>query len=136
MENGQVVQFLIIAGVIAYGIWSAAGGKRGGERSPHRMPGGENFPFPAPESVSETDSDGASGRESHQSDRLQRAAEEELNGSATEETAAVSPLRQQNEEGNGDRPLFEESEQKQPEVPDLRAIIISNELLNPKYREY
>lgn len=137
MESGLVIQFLIVAVVIAYGVWSAMQkGKKGEDKVPHRMPGGENFPFPV--------SDNPSAREKtvHQIAEEERFEDVERlsyrNSVQTDFTdrGAVASVTFAEDDMVEEQELPLETVGKQPVVTDLRTIIISSELLKPKYEEY
>ena len=137
MESGLVIQLLIVAGIIAYGMRSAMRkGKQRGERSPHRMPAGENFPFPAPdydrvperEVVTITEQwdagEEAGGR--------RRGAHNDMN-----DQVAGAPIPASGEEIPENQNVSDAGIiRRRGMVTDLRTMIISSELLKPKYEEY
>lgn len=137
MESGLVVQLLILAGVLAYGVWGASKmGKKGGNKTGHRMPGGENFPFPKAAAIPSAQKKTVAEEEepSAENDRLQYR-----NAVPTDfaDRGAVASVTDSDEDNlGGEKDLLPEVEEKQSVVTDLRTIIISSELLKPKYEEY
>lgn len=137
MENGLVIQLLILAGIIAYGVWSARQkGKRGEDKVPHRMPGGENFPFPV------SDNEPPMQEETLLFEEEKRSVDEGhfqyKNAVQTDFTdgGAVATVTFEEDDMIEEQELSPEVVEKQPVVTDLRTIIISSELLKPKYEEY
>lgn len=131
MENGLLIQILFVTGIIAYGVWSAARkGQKRGDRSPHRTPGGENFPFPAMDAIPNPPQERTPMARIEDQDRLSYLITKEP---GTHEGIASTVLVE--ETGEREEPVQDRAE-KQPVTTDLRTMIISSELLKPKYEEY
>ncbi|MCC8062756.1 MAG: hypothetical protein LIO68_05890 [Rikenellaceae bacterium] len=136
MESGLVIQLLIVAGIIAYGMRSAMRkGKQRGERSQHRMPAGENFPFPAP------DYDRVPEREvvtiTEQWDAGEVVGDRRAANRDMKDQLAVASIQASEDEVPENQNVSEAGVMpRQGVVTDLRTMIISSELLRPKYEEY
>lgn len=137
MESGLVIQLLIVAGIIAYGMRSAMRkGKQRGERSPHRMPAGENFPFPDPDYDRVPEREVVTITEQWDAGEVsvggRRGAHNDMN-----DQLAVASI-QASEEAVPENQNVSDAEvmRRRGMVTDLRTMIISSELLKPKYGDY
>lgn len=163
MDNGVLLQLLIVIAISVFGIWSTVQKTaKGKSASPDQSPNGENFPFPSsasvpvPELRNEPDEQGmmveeevvepAKGRAL---DSVESLAVEPLPiDRPPERESAVSFLdsyvgREEEwltipEQGPEEAPpdVVERQAERPKVVTDLRTIIISSELLKPKYQEY
>lgn len=137
MESGLVIQFLIVMGVIAYGVWSAMQkGKRGEDKVPHRMPGGENFPFPVSDNPSVREESVHQIAEEERFEDVERISYRNAVQTDFTDGGAVASVTFAEDDMVEEQELPLEIVEKQPVVRDLRTIIISSELLKPKYEEY
>lgn len=137
MESGLVIQFLIVVGVIAYGVWSAMQkGKRGEDKVPHRMPGGENFPFPVSDNPSVREETVHQIAEEGRFEDVERLSYRNAVQTDFADRGAVASVTFAEDDIVEEQELPLETVEKQPVVRDLRTIIISSELLKPKYEEY
>lgn len=132
MEHAGIIQFLVVVGVLGYGIWSAVqkskrttGNSQGS--IPSRHLGGENFPFPASTEFKMGKNVGVFGDGDEVSDKttVNDVAGEMADRLAT---ASIQPDRQE------DAPYNNEMGENRGEL-DLRTMIIYSELLKPKYLE-
>lgn len=130
MENAGIIQFLVVVGVLGYGIWSAVQKSKKTEGNsqrgvPSRHLGGENFPFPASEpfkkSVSDLDTD----------DKGEVPDKAPVVGASMEDRLAVASVQPEQPEDFS----YSEVVENKTDV-DLRTMIISSELLKPKFQEY
>lgn len=137
MESGLVIQFLIVVGVIAYGVWSTMQkSKRGEDKVPHRMPGGENFPFPMSDNPSVREESVHQIAEEERFEDVERISYRNAVQTDFTDGGAVASVTFAENDLIEEQELPLESVGKQPVVTDLRTIIISSELLKPKYEEY
>ena len=163
MDNGVLLQLLIVIAISVFGIWSTVQKTaKGKSTSPDQSPNGENFPFPSsasvpvPESRNEPDEQGMMVEEevveparSQALDSVESLAAEPLPiDRPPERESAVSFLdsyvgREEEwltipEQGPEEAPpdVVERQAERPKVVTDLRTIIISSELLKPKYQEY
>lgn len=163
MDNGVLLQLLIVIAISVFGIWSTVQKTaKGKSASPDQSPNGENFPFPSsasvpvPESRDEPDEQGmmveaevVEPARSQTLDSVESLAVEPLPiDRPPEQEPAVSFLdsyvgreeewltipEQRPEEAPPD--VVERQAERPKVVTDLRTIIISSELLKPKYLEY
>lgn len=139
MESGLIIQLLVVAGILAYGVRSASQkSKKDADKSLHRMPGGENFPFPVSEPgfpLRRESADLTDGEElSVDEGRLQyrNAVQTDLT-----DGGAVASVTFEEEDRVEEQELPQQAVAETPfVVTDLRTMIISSELLKPKYEEY
>ena len=163
MDNGVLLQLLIVIAISVFGIWSTVQKTaKGKSASPDQSPNGENFPFPSsasvpvPESRNEPDEQGmmveaevVEPARSQTLDSVESLAVEPLPiDRPPEREPAVSFLdsyvgREEEwltipEQGPEEAPpdVVERQAERPKVVTDLRTIIISSELLKPKYQEY
>ena len=163
MDNGVLLQLLIVIAISVFGIWSTVQKTaKGKSASPDQSPNGENFPFPSsasvpvPESRNEPDEQGmmveaevVEPARSQTLDSVESLAVEPLPiDRPPEREPAVSFLdsyvgREEEwltipEQGPEEAPpdVVERQAERPKVVTDLRTIIISSELLKPKYLEY
>ena len=156
MDNGAIVQLLIVAVIFIFGIWNVLQkGKKGTSGSPHRMQGGENFPFPASVSDPVPEAEVQPGQPAMVEERKSAegaasdsfAVESRPIDRPPEEPASFLDSYVSREEEWVTIPHSEGKSEAPPEktvhaaehpkvVTDLRTIIISSELLKPKYQEY
>ena len=163
MDNGVLLQLLIVIAISVFGIWSTVQKTaKGKSASPDQSSNGENFPFPSsasvpvPELRNEPDEQGMMVEEevveparSQALDSVESLAVEPLPiDRPPERESAVSFLdsyvgreeewltipEQRPEEAPPD--VVERQAERPKVVTDLRTIIISSELLKPKYLEY
>ena len=163
MDNGVLLQLLIVIAILVFGIWSTVQKTAKGKSAlPDQSPNGENFPFPSsasvpvPESRNEPDEQGMMVEEevveparSQALDSVESLAVEPLPiDRPPERESAVSFLdsyvgreeewltisEQRPQEAPPD--VVERQAERPKVVTDLRTIIISSELLKPKYLEY
>lgn len=139
MEKAGIIQFLIVVGVLGYGIWSAVrkskreagnASDRGGGRRPARYLGGENFPFPASAGSRMEKNMGVLG-DGDYDEVSDKATVNDAAGEMADRlaTASIRPDRPADSPGGAD-----EAGENKVEV-DLRTMIIYSELLKPKYLE-
>ena len=132
MENAGIIQFLVVVGVLGYGIWSAVqkskkmvDNSRGSVPSKHL--GGENFPFPASTGAG-VEKVGGFG----DADNDEAPDKAPAGGANMEDRLAVASIQLDTPE---DSPYNSEAGENKIDV-NLRTMIISSELLKPKYQEY
>ena len=133
MENAGIIQFLVVVGVLGYGIWSAvqkskkmADSSQGGG-VPSRHLGGENFPFPASTGAGVEKVSGFGD-----ADNDEAPDKAPVGGANMEDRLAVASIQLDAPE---DSPYNGEVGENKIDV-NLRTMIISSELLKPKYQEY
>lgn len=132
MESEFVIQLLIVAGCIAYGMRSAMRkGKQTEEGAPHRMPAGENFPFPDPDYDRVLEQEVVTSTEHWDAGEVSGGGRREAHNDTNGQLAVVSI--QTSEEA---APENQNVSHRRGMVADLRTMIISSELLKPKYEEY
>lgn len=137
MESGLVIQLLILVGIIAYGVRSARQkGKRGEDKVPHRMAGGENFPFPVSDNPTVREESVHQIAEEERFEDVERISYRNAVQTDFTDGGAVASVTFEEDDMIEERELPLETVEKQPVVTDLRTIIISSELLKPKYEEY
>ena len=163
MDNGVLLQLLIVIAISVFGIWSTVQKTaKGKSASPDQSSNGENFPFPSsasvpvPESRNESVEQGMLAEEEEVEPARGRAVDSVASVAVEplpvdrppERESAVSFLdsyvgreeewltipEQRPEEAPPD--VVERQAERPKVVTDLRTIIISSELLKPKYLEY
>lgn len=135
MENEEtlkIIKILVMAGGILYAGWSMLKKKTGTNEAPRTLrERGENFPFPIPEKSAGEMSEGQMIDEGAiDEDRVWTADKEEGGAMATGTASIVA------EEAAGDNSDGREEIVEPQVVTDLRTMIISSELLKPKYEEF